>query len=140
MLSQNTLATLLYSSTRSLSVAATNKKKLSHPYDRPWKPIGLWMSRSPHFINTQLTYCGKLSAVYASQLPFTPRKTPGTHFRYRLSQPQSHSMAGRIRLPDVAAPNDIAKLLQRIVTYCTRVWYHVKDRVKPHVIMNTIYI
>jgi hypothetical protein len=29
--------------------------------------------------------------------PFTPRKVPGTHFCWRLSRPQSHSAAGRIR-------------------------------------------
>jgi hypothetical protein len=29
--------------------------------------------------------------------PFTPRKIPGTHFRQRLSRPQGHSAAGRIR-------------------------------------------
>jgi hypothetical protein len=28
---------------------------------------------------------------------FTPRKIPGTHFCYRLSQPQGNSAAGRIR-------------------------------------------
>jgi hypothetical protein len=26
-----------------------------------------------------------------------PRKIPGAHFCYRLSQPQDHSMAGRVR-------------------------------------------
>jgi hypothetical protein len=29
--------------------------------------------------------------------PFTPRKIPGTHFCQRLSRPQGHSVAGRIR-------------------------------------------
>jgi hypothetical protein len=29
--------------------------------------------------------------------PFTPRKIPGTHFYYRLSRPQGHIAAGRIR-------------------------------------------
>jgi hypothetical protein len=28
--------------------------------------------------------------------PLTPRKIPGTHFYYKLSQPQGHSVAGRI--------------------------------------------
>jgi hypothetical protein len=31
------------------------------------------------------------------QLPFTPRKIPGTHFYQRLNEPQGHSAAGRIR-------------------------------------------
>jgi hypothetical protein len=32
-----------------------------------------------------------------SWLPFTPRKIPGTHFCWRLSRTQGHSVAGRIR-------------------------------------------
>jgi hypothetical protein len=36
------------------------------------------------------------SALSAGRLS-TPRKTPGTHFCYRLSRPQDHSAAGRIR-------------------------------------------
>jgi hypothetical protein len=31
-----------------------------------------------------------------NQPPFTPRKIPGTHFCYRLSRLQGHSVAGRI--------------------------------------------
>jgi hypothetical protein len=31
------------------------------------------------------------------QPPFTPRRIPVTHFCYRLSRPQGHSAAGRIR-------------------------------------------
>jgi hypothetical protein len=31
--------------------------------------------------------------------PFTPRKIPGIHFCYRLSRPQGHSAAARIRSP-----------------------------------------
>jgi hypothetical protein len=47
--------------------------------NRPWRPIGLWdvsLTRRP---------------------PFTPRTITGTHFCYRLSLPQGHSAAGRIR-------------------------------------------
>jgi hypothetical protein len=43
-----------------------------------------------HFLDNQLTYGGKA----VSLLP--PRKIPGTHFCYRPSRPQGHSVAGRL--------------------------------------------
>jgi hypothetical protein len=36
---------------------------------------------------------------------FPPRNLPGTHFCYRLSRPQGHSAAGRIR--SIEKPNDL---------------------------------
>jgi hypothetical protein len=39
----------------------------------------------------------RLSALRAGRLPFNPRKIPGTYFCWRLSWPQGHSVAGRIR-------------------------------------------
>jgi hypothetical protein len=39
----------------------------------------------------------RLSALRDGRPPFTPRKIPGTHFCQRLSRPQGHIAAGRIR-------------------------------------------
>jgi hypothetical protein len=38
----------------------------------------------------------RLSALHAGR-PLPPKNIPGTHFCYRLSRPQGHSTAGRIR-------------------------------------------
>jgi hypothetical protein len=52
------------------------------------------VSRLPHFVYNQLTD-GEVVRLTHLQ-PFTPRKMPGTHFCWRLSQPQGHSAARRI--------------------------------------------
>jgi hypothetical protein len=63
----------------------------SYPCNRVWRPIvGLW-----DIIDNRLTDGGEVSLT--SRLLFTPRKIPGTHFCQRLSRPQGHSAAGRIR-------------------------------------------
>jgi hypothetical protein len=53
-------------------------------------------SRLPHFHDTRLTDGGEVVSL-TRRPPFTPRKIPGTHFCYRMSRPQGHSAAGRIR-------------------------------------------
>jgi hypothetical protein len=50
--------------------------------------------RLPHFLHSQLTGGGEVVSVGH---PFTRRKIPGAHFYYRLSRPQGHSAAERIR-------------------------------------------
>jgi hypothetical protein len=50
----------------------------------------------------------RLSALRAGR-PLTPRKIPGTHFCYRLSRPQGHSAAGRIR--SIEKSNDLIGML-----------------------------
>jgi hypothetical protein len=51
-------------------------------------------SRLTHFLDNRLT---DGSEVVRRTAPFTPRKIAGTHFCQRLSRPQGHSVAGRIR-------------------------------------------
>jgi hypothetical protein len=53
-------------------------------------------SRIPHFLGNRLTVGGEV-ATLTRRPPFTPRKIPGTHFCLRLSRPQGHSAAGRIK-------------------------------------------
>jgi hypothetical protein len=42
-------------------------------------PEGCETSRLPHFLDSQLTDGGQVVSL-TGQLPFTPRKIPGTHF------------------------------------------------------------
>jgi hypothetical protein len=53
-------------------------------------------SRFPHFLENRLTDGGEVVGLNLRP-PVTPRKIPGTHFCWRLSRPQGHSVAGRIR-------------------------------------------
>jgi hypothetical protein len=59
-------------------------------------PLGCEKSRLPHILDNRLTDGGKVVTLTSRPL-FTPKKIPGTHFCYRLSRPQDHGAAGRIR-------------------------------------------
>jgi hypothetical protein len=59
-------------------------------------PDGCETLRLPHSLDNRLTDGGKLSALRADR-PLPPMKIPGTHFYQRLSRPQAHNAAGRIR-------------------------------------------
>jgi hypothetical protein len=67
-------------------------------------PEGCETSRLPHFLDNRRTHGGEVVSL-THRPPFTPRKIPGTHFRYRLSRPQGHSAAGKIR--SIEKSNDI---------------------------------
>jgi hypothetical protein len=53
-------------------------------------------SRLPHFLDSRLTDGGEAVSLTPRPL-ITPRKIPGIHFYERLSLPQGHNAAGRIR-------------------------------------------
>jgi hypothetical protein len=50
----------------------------------------------------------RLSATHAGR-PLLPRNIPGTHFRHRLSRPQGHSAAGRIRSIEESNETDVSE-------------------------------
>ena len=60
--------------------------------DRPW---GFQEVEAPKFQDNQHMKVVRLSAICTSRL-YPPGNIIGTHFCYRLSQPQGHSAAGRI--------------------------------------------
>jgi hypothetical protein len=62
----------------------------------PEGPQGCEKLRLTHFLDIRLTDGGEVISL-TQRPPFTHRKIPGTHFCYRLSRPQGHSAAGRIR-------------------------------------------
>jgi hypothetical protein len=58
-------------------------------------PYGCETSRLPHLLDSLLTDCCHVVSLTRRQV-FTRRKVPGTHFCYRMSQPQGHSGTGKI--------------------------------------------
>jgi hypothetical protein len=74
------------------------------------------MSRLPHFLDSRLTDGGEVVSP-THQPPFTPRKIPGTHFCWRLSRPQGHSAAGRIR--SIEKSNDLIGNQTRDLLACS---------------------
>jgi hypothetical protein len=59
-------------------------------------PKGCETLRLPYFLDNQLIDGVEVVSIMSRAL-FIPRKIPGSHFCYRLSRPQGHSAAGRIR-------------------------------------------
>jgi hypothetical protein len=53
------------------------------------------------------------------QPPFTPRKIPGTHFCHRLSRPQDHCAAGRMR--SITKSNDLIRIQTSDLPACITV-------------------
>jgi hypothetical protein len=58
--------------------------------------LGCEMSRLPHFLDNRLTHGGE-AVSRMHRPPLTPRRIPSINFYYRLSRPQGHSAAGRVR-------------------------------------------
>jgi hypothetical protein len=58
----------------------------------------------------------KLSALRAGR-PFTSQEIPGTHFRQKMSGPQGHSAAGRIR--SIEKSNDLIGIRTRDLPACS---------------------
>jgi hypothetical protein len=63
---------------------------------RSGRPLGLREVEAPTFSDIRLTDGTKVVSPKRRPL-FTPTKIPGTHVSQRLSRPQGHSVAGRIR-------------------------------------------
>jgi hypothetical protein len=70
-------------------------------------PYGCETSQHPHFLGNRLLVGGEVVSL-TRRPPFTPpppREIPGTHFCYRLSRPQGHSAAGKIK--SIEKSNDL---------------------------------
>jgi hypothetical protein len=79
-------------------------------------PYACEKSRLPHFVDNRLTD-GREVVSLMHWPPFTSRKIPGTHFCSRLSRPQGHSEAGRIRL--IEKSNDLIGNRTRYFLACS---------------------
>jgi hypothetical protein len=78
-------------------------------------PCGWETSRLSHFLDKRFTDGGEVVSL-TCRPPFTPRKIPGTHI-CRLSRPQGHSAAGRIRL--IEKSNDMENRTRVLPAYST---------------------
>jgi hypothetical protein len=79
-------------------------------------PLGCEASRLSHFLDSWLTDGGQVVSLMLRP-PFTPRKIPDTHFCYKLSRPQRHSTAGRIRWTENS--NDLIRNQTRNLPACS---------------------
>ena len=59
-------------------------------------PRGLQVVEAPKIFTQSIHKAGKVVALHTGRL-YPPGKIPGTHFSHRLSRPQGHSAAGRIK-------------------------------------------
>jgi hypothetical protein len=91
-------------------------------------PYGFETSELPYFLNNRLTDGGEVVGL-TRRPPFFPRKIPGTHFCWRLSRPQNHSAAGRIR--SIEKSNDLIWSRTRDLPACSIVPQPIRYRVPP---------
>jgi hypothetical protein len=72
------------------------KKRKAIPVTGREGPQGCETFRVPHYLDNWLTDGSKVVSL-TRRRPFTFQEIPGTYFCYRLSRPQGHNAAGRIR-------------------------------------------
>jgi hypothetical protein len=78
-------------------------KRQSYPCNRPWRPIGMWEVEAPTFFRESVHRWRRGCQPYTSAALY-----PSGRFLVlisRLSRPQGHSAAGRIR--SIEKPNDL---------------------------------
>jgi hypothetical protein len=80
-------------------------------------PEGCEMSRLPHFLDNRLTDGGEVVSLTRRPHLYPPRKIPGTRFFKRLSRPQGHSAAGRIR--SIEKSSDLIRIRTRDLPACS---------------------
>jgi hypothetical protein len=74
------------------------------------------MSKLPHFLDNRFTNGGEV--INLTRRPtFTPRKIPGNNFCQKLSRPQGHSAAGRVR--SIEKSNDLVGNRTRDLPACS---------------------
>jgi hypothetical protein len=78
----------------------------------------------PHFLDNLLTDGGEIVSL-TRRPPFTPRKIPGTHLGLKLSRPQGHNAAGKIR--SIENSNDLIGNRTRDLLACSIVPQPVVD-------------
>jgi hypothetical protein len=79
-----------------LPICRFHQVKVKLSIYRPWRSLGLREVEAPTFSDIRLIDGGKVVSPTRRPL-FTRRTFPGTHFCWRLSRPQGHNAAGRIR-------------------------------------------
>ena len=73
---------------------------------QPWtSSLGSRKLRLPGYLDNWHMNVARLSALCTGHLLFPPQHIPGIHFCWRISQPQGHSVARRLK--SMKNPNDI---------------------------------
>jgi hypothetical protein len=97
--------TLIFITLRNVFLRFLEIIKKTSSQQKKGKAIPVPGRRGSHIFQTIASQMAvRLSALRARR-PLPPRMIPGTHFCYRLSRPQGHSAAGRIR--SIEKSNDI---------------------------------
>jgi hypothetical protein len=106
--------TVICNFSTSIQPSKVREKRKSYLCNRPWRPIGLWEVEVPTF-SRQSAYRWQWGCQ--PQAPagclLLPRKIPDTHFCLRLSRPQGHNVARRVR--SIEKSNDLS-CCQTIIT------------------------
>jgi len=99
------------------------------------RPSGFQEAEAPTFQDSQHMQVVRLSALCAGHL-YPPGSIAGTHFCYRLSQPQGHSAAGRImskknsndiignKTRDLPACSAVSQLTAPLSAHCA-LWFPI---------------
>jgi hypothetical protein len=95
------------------SVRMVKVKSKAIPVTGRGGPQGCEMSRIPYFLDNRLTD-GTEAFNLTNWLPFTPSKIPGSHFCYRLSRVQGHSVDVRTK----SIENPMTSLEIEPATFC----------------------
>jgi hypothetical protein len=76
---------------------ANLSKKQNYSGNMPWRPIEFWDVKDPTFSRQSAHRWQSGCQPYAPAVLYSPETFSGIHFYYRLSKPQGHSAAVRIR-------------------------------------------
>jgi hypothetical protein len=110
------------------------QKIKSYPCNRPWRPMGPWDVEAPTFCRQSAHRWRWGCQPYAPAALYS-RKIPGTHFSYRLSRPQGHSAAGRIR--SIEKSGDLIGNRTRCLRLVAECLNQLRYRVLPQKIRGT---
>jgi hypothetical protein len=98
---------------QSMLLSFAGRVKVKESLHRPW---GFQEVEAPRFIDNRHMQVVRMSGLRTGRL-YPQGNVPGTHFCYRLSRPQGHRVAGRIK--SMTNANDTIGNRTRVLPGCT---------------------